>query len=264
MIRPFTFLCALLACGSGLYLYHSKHEAQLLDRDIARVLRATSESRARIETLKNEWQNLNEADRLRTLSQIHLGLKTMEQSQLVTMADLGSRLPAPTPGAIYVPAEGPVPPPSPPMPAPIVATATRTPAPARPAGPVLAATATLAATAEPVAVPRPRPAMVASAHAHLPPSPAPAPQRTLPILAVNATPIVSAPRAAPAGMSIGESVLRASRANAASVAAYVSAPLQPAPAWTATASTTPAAMAPSMLGGARPALPPPVPYAAAR
>ena len=32
MIRPITCVCFLLACGSGLYLYQSKHRVQLLDR----------------------------------------------------------------------------------------------------------------------------------------------------------------------------------------------------------------------------------------
>ena len=38
MIRPFTVLCLLTACGSGLYLYSEKHRTGLLDRDIARVI----------------------------------------------------------------------------------------------------------------------------------------------------------------------------------------------------------------------------------
>ena len=37
MIRPFTCLSALLALGSGLYLYQTKHAAQLLDHQIART-----------------------------------------------------------------------------------------------------------------------------------------------------------------------------------------------------------------------------------
>ena len=34
MIRPVTCVCFLLACGSGLYVYQSKHRVQLIDRDI--------------------------------------------------------------------------------------------------------------------------------------------------------------------------------------------------------------------------------------
>ena len=36
MIRPLTIVTFLMACGSGLYLYQSKHAAQVLDRDIER------------------------------------------------------------------------------------------------------------------------------------------------------------------------------------------------------------------------------------
>ena len=41
MIRPLTIATFLLACGSGLYLYQSKHEVQLLDRTIERTVHET-------------------------------------------------------------------------------------------------------------------------------------------------------------------------------------------------------------------------------
>ena len=34
MIRPLTCISVLLACGSGLYLYQTKHHAQVVDRQI--------------------------------------------------------------------------------------------------------------------------------------------------------------------------------------------------------------------------------------
>ena len=40
MIRPFTLVCFLLACGSGLYLYQAKHRVQMLDREIEKTVRA--------------------------------------------------------------------------------------------------------------------------------------------------------------------------------------------------------------------------------
>ena len=41
MIRPITCVCFLLACGSGLYVYQSKHRVQVLDRKIEKTVRAT-------------------------------------------------------------------------------------------------------------------------------------------------------------------------------------------------------------------------------
>ena len=40
MIRPVTCVCFLLACGSGLYLYQSKHRVQVLDREIEKTVHA--------------------------------------------------------------------------------------------------------------------------------------------------------------------------------------------------------------------------------
>ena len=41
MIRPFTIICMVLAGASGLYLYQTKHRAQMLDREIQRTVRQT-------------------------------------------------------------------------------------------------------------------------------------------------------------------------------------------------------------------------------
>ena len=104
MIRPLTCICLLLAGGSGLYLYQSKHRAQMLDREIERTLKAADAARDRIGVLRGEWALLNEPERLAALSQSHLGLKSLAPSQFVTAAELGLRLPPPAPpGTIYTP-----------------------------------------------------------------------------------------------------------------------------------------------------------------
>ena len=115
MIRPFTCICLLLAGGSGLYLYQSKHRAQMLDREIGRVLRQTEVARDRIGVLRAEWAVLNEPERLAELSQQHLGLRQLSPTQFVAVADLGARLPpVPVPGAASAPADEPaVPAPAP-------------------------------------------------------------------------------------------------------------------------------------------------------
>lgn len=94
MIRPMTCLTLIAAAGAGLYLYQEKHRAQMMDREINRVVHATEQTRDRVGMMRAEWALLNEPDRLAGLSQQHLTLQTMIPGQFVQLADLGSRLPA--------------------------------------------------------------------------------------------------------------------------------------------------------------------------
>ena len=68
MIRPFTCVCFLLACGSGLYLYQSKHRVQMIDREIENTVRATEELREQTRVLHAEWTLLNDPQRLQALA----------------------------------------------------------------------------------------------------------------------------------------------------------------------------------------------------
>jgi hypothetical protein len=97
MIRPLTIATCLLACGSGLYLYQSKHEVQLLDRTIERTVHDTTTLREQSRLLAAEWTMLNDPERLRQFSDTYLSLKTITPSQFTSLADLDSRLPAPRP-----------------------------------------------------------------------------------------------------------------------------------------------------------------------
>jgi len=93
MIRPFTLICAVLAMVSGLYLYQSKHESQLLDRKIATIVRATDDTRTRIGMLRADYQLLNDPTRLQGLADQHLTLRPIAPTQFSTMAELARRLP---------------------------------------------------------------------------------------------------------------------------------------------------------------------------
>src|SRR5271165_4591083 len=99
MIRPLTIATFLMASGSGLYLYQSKHEAQVLDRTIERTVHDTSALRDQSRLLAAEWTMLNDPDRLRQFSDTYLSLKTIAPSQFTSLTDLESRLPAPLPEA---------------------------------------------------------------------------------------------------------------------------------------------------------------------
>ena len=97
MIRPLSFACMLLAGGAGLYVYQIKHQAQMLDREIARTIVATDASRARIAMLRAEYALLQEPERLAKLVDQYLPLKTLQPAQFVPLTELASRLPAPLP-----------------------------------------------------------------------------------------------------------------------------------------------------------------------
>ena len=122
MIRPFTCVCFLLACGSGLYLYQAKHRVQMIDREIENTIRATQELREQTRVMHAEWTLQNDPQRLQALADQFLALKTVTPGQFTSMADLDSRLPAvrppepPPPDPLSVPvAEGPPPTEAPPV-----------------------------------------------------------------------------------------------------------------------------------------------------
>ncbi len=95
MMRPFTCLCMLAAAGAGLYLYQEKYRAQLLDREIASVIKQIDKTHERTNLLKAEWSLLNDPERLSSLAAQHLTLQPLAPTQFAALADLGSRLPAP-------------------------------------------------------------------------------------------------------------------------------------------------------------------------
>jgi hypothetical protein len=95
MIRPFTCVCMLLAGGSGLYLYQTKHQSQMLDREIAHTMKLAEVARARSGVLQAEYALLNDPSRLSELAGQHLAsLKTTAPTQFTTWADFEKRLPA--------------------------------------------------------------------------------------------------------------------------------------------------------------------------
>jgi hypothetical protein len=94
MIRPTTCVCMLMAAGSGLYLYQSKHQAQLLDREINRVMAEVDTTRARAGLLRAEFALLNEPSRLSELASHYLvTLATTQPAQFTNWAELDKRLP---------------------------------------------------------------------------------------------------------------------------------------------------------------------------
>ena len=98
MIRPFTCLAFLLACGSGLYLYQSKHRVKVLDEQIEQTVQdPPTRCASRRRMLSAEWTLLNDPERLRQLASQFLTLQTVSPNQFTSLADLDSRLPPPVP-----------------------------------------------------------------------------------------------------------------------------------------------------------------------
>jgi hypothetical protein len=94
MIRPFTCVCLLLAAGSGLYLYQTKHQTQMVDRDIERTLKLADATWQRSGVLRAEYTLLNDPSRLADLAGQYLPtLQTTTPGQFSTLADLDHRLP---------------------------------------------------------------------------------------------------------------------------------------------------------------------------
>lgn len=94
MIRPLTLVCAAIAAISGLYLYHVKHQTQLLERRITRTNQAIDAARERTGVLRAEWTLMNDPERLAELAGQFLKLVTVAPRQFTNAADLGTRLPA--------------------------------------------------------------------------------------------------------------------------------------------------------------------------
>ena len=187
MIRPITLACALVAALSGLYLYHVKHQTQLLERGITRMSQSIEAARERAGVLRAEWTLMNDPERLAELAGQFLKLGTVSPRQFTTVADLGGRLPAvpalpirpdvstdtPTtdvPGTenetTDPAAEAPLPLPPPPAPArAVVATAPRL---VVPVAPTASNPAVVAAAAMPVARPQAPTATIPTAAAPSP------------------------------------------------------------------------------------------------
>ena len=295
MIRPFTAICMSAAFASGLFLYQTKHQAQMLDRQIMGVLKQTEAARERIGVMKAEWALLNEPERLAELSQKHLGLRTLAPTQFVAVADLGSRLPPPVapaaPGATAPAtdeaAEASPTPVAAVAPAPMAASqavpsarvAARNPPAASAAAPVQVASAAVRPHAppehrvEPAAAARPSPVAPVQMASLPVPAPAPVPpvhHLSAPVVSIGATAIQPPHPPGPVSGALARST--ATHSTAASpardtdprLAPAMLASGPPASAYQASATYQSAPTYQSALGGARPPLPPPVPYGAAQ
>ncbi len=99
MIRPFTLLTMILAAASGAYLFSVKHQAQLLDDQLAAVAQQSRLDGQRIRVLQAQWALEIDPTRLSQLASQFTTLQPMRPAQLVTLAALRQDLPSPGVGA---------------------------------------------------------------------------------------------------------------------------------------------------------------------
>lgn len=95
MIRPITLVCWILALSAGLYLYHAKHQVELIDQQIDQIAKQTADLRVESRGLLDQWIRLGEPEQLHKYSDEYLGLQPITPTQFARLSDLPARLPPP-------------------------------------------------------------------------------------------------------------------------------------------------------------------------
>ncbi|MDE2240260.1 MAG: hypothetical protein KGJ73_10105 [Rhodospirillales bacterium] len=101
IVRPFTFLTALLFALSGAYLFVVKHQSASLEAQLEQSAGATRQDEEAIRVLKAQWALEADPSRIAALASQFTGLQPMKPVQLVTLASLANDLPEPGSSAPY-------------------------------------------------------------------------------------------------------------------------------------------------------------------
>ena len=94
MHKFLNFILVMTLLDSGFVLYSLEHETRGLEREISKHERAIAEETENMRLLNAEWSSLTRPDRLRALAEQHLGLSTLKASQIVTLEEIASKVPA--------------------------------------------------------------------------------------------------------------------------------------------------------------------------
>lgn len=76
---------------AGFAIYQVKFEVQQLEEDYESVQEDISDEKEAIRVLRAEWSHLNEPGRIEALSGRHLGLKPVDQQQMLSIEDVPFR-----------------------------------------------------------------------------------------------------------------------------------------------------------------------------
>jgi hypothetical protein len=179
IIRPFTIITGMLFVLSGATMFVVKHQSQSLEDQLSDTNDATKQDEQSIRVLQAQWALEADPSRLAQLATQFTGLQPMKPGQLMTMAALGTSLPAPG-------AKPPGSNPEDPVPA-LPQLAAAAPVPATPAAPAAAPVQTAAGV--PAAVPVTTPAAAPAAMQVAAQVAAPAPVAA-PVHVASAAPVV--------------------------------------------------------------------------
>lgn len=110
MIRPATFVTAVMMLSSGAWMFVVKHQAEQLDKQIGGVTARIRASEQRVRVLRAEWALETDPNRLARLAALFMPtLVPMRPDQLVTWNQLADRLPPPGAAVPHLPLPPPLP-----------------------------------------------------------------------------------------------------------------------------------------------------------
>jgi cell division protein FtsL len=93
MVKVFNAFLVLCLLVSGFFLYSLEHSTRGLERQIAKLKNNISGEREQIKLLNAEWSSLTRPERIQKLAEEKLKLQSLTASQIVTVADLASKVP---------------------------------------------------------------------------------------------------------------------------------------------------------------------------
>ena len=93
MIKLMNALLVACVLAGGFVLYSLEHETRGLEREIAKTQKAIADEREQTKMLNAEWASLTRPDRLQKMAEDQLELKAVSASQIITTADLPSKVP---------------------------------------------------------------------------------------------------------------------------------------------------------------------------
>jgi cell division protein FtsL len=83
LLRHTTVLFLLLAGGISVVLFSVKYQVHDLEEEQKRFIGELERERRAMHVLRAEWATLNDAERIRELAQVHLGLVPIRPEQVV-------------------------------------------------------------------------------------------------------------------------------------------------------------------------------------
>jgi cell division protein FtsL len=94
MIKVFNAVLVVGVLVSAFFMYSLEHSMRGLERQTAKLKSSVVDEREAIKLLNAEWSSLTRPERLQKMAEEKLKLKSMTASQVVSVADLASKIPA--------------------------------------------------------------------------------------------------------------------------------------------------------------------------